>query len=432
VNASASKVEISVETVGARRGDRMAPPGLTIAAKRENVSIMCGHKCSVNRNFSTAGIARKLETLAAVVLAGAWSCTTTSDARRANSDGAASSTGGQVATGGAGGAGNAGGAGAGGAAAAGTSGSAPAVLPPAGQTWLLIGQDVQTIDDYAAVVAPPGGLVGYTSLQTLGGLDRSENNGAGVNFMQSLVTQYPRVPVAIGLYLVGALGSVNAGSMDGAIAALGAKLGALGRPVLLRIGYEFDNPANGYDPTAYRAAFARVASRVRPYVPAGLATVWQSSAICGLPSGAFASYYPGDDAVDWMGVSYFSQASCAYAPVQAIVAFARSKGKPVLIAESAPQGYDLAHGTYSTDGASFSNVTAARIWTAWFAPLLSFVSTNADVIRGVSYIDADWNAQPMWSAPYSNGYFGDSRVQADPTILANWRAALADPRWATE
>jgi len=343
----------------------------------------------------------------------------------------ATATGGAIATGGA--SGGSGGAAGGGSGAAGSGGPAtPPLLPPPGQTWLLIGQDVQTIQDYAASVAPPGGLVGYTSLQTLGGLDQPEDDGAGVNDMQSLVGSYPHGPVAIGLYLVGALPAVNAGSLDGAVAALGAKLGALGRPVLLRIGYEFDNPVNGYDATAYRGAFARIAAGVRPFVPAGLATVWQSSAICGLPAGAFASYYPGDAAVDWVGLSYFRQTDCGQAPIEALVAFARSKGKPLLVAESAPQWYDLGRGTFSTDGATFTSKTGAQIWSEWFAPFLSFVTTNADVIRGVAYIDADWNAQPMWSAPYKNGYFGDSRVQADPAILANWRATLADPRWATQ
>lgn len=173
-------------------------------------------------------------------------------------------------------------------------------------------------------------MTGYTSLQTLGGLDQPENDGAGENFMQSLVASYPHGPVAIGLYLVGALDAVNAGSLAGAIDAPGTKRAALGRPALL----------------------------------------------------------------------------------------------------SAPQGYDLANGIYSADGRSFTSKTADQIRGAWFAPLHSFVAANADLIRGVSHIDADWNAQPMWSAPHDNGSFGDSRVQADPTILASWRTALADPRWA--
>lgn len=144
-------------------------------------------------------------------------------------------------------------------------------------------------------------MTGYTSLQTLGGLDQPEKDGAGENFMQSLVGSYPHGPVAIGVFLVGALDAVNAGSLAGAIDAPGTKRAALGRAVLLRIGHAFDNPASGYAAAGYRSAFARIAARERRLVSARL----------------------GD-----------------------------------------------------------------------------------------------------------NGSFGDSRVQADPTILASWRTALADPRWA--
>ena len=52
-----------------------------------------------------------------------------------------------------------------------------------------------------------------------------------------------------------------------------------------------------------------------------------------------------------------------------------------------------------------------------------------DVVRGVTYINADWDSQGQWDAPYENGYWGDSRVQVNETILSNWESAVAEQGW---
>ena len=48
--------------------------------------------------------------------------------------------------------------------------------------------------------------------------------------------------------MVGALWQVNQGHYDGNIDRLADFLRGLKRPVYLRVGYEFDDPTNNYDP----------------------------------------------------------------------------------------------------------------------------------------------------------------------------------------
>jgi hypothetical protein len=294
---------------------------------------------------------------------------------------------------------------------------------------MLIGQDVGSIDAYAAQVRSPGGVVGYTSLDTLAGVTALANWGAGNQSLVTLSREYPAGPVALGLFLVGQLGNVVSGQLDSQIDSLAATLSGFGRLVLLRIGYEFDNPINGYDPSQYQAAFSHIVERIRARGPSLVRSVWQSEASCWPPSHPVDAWYPGDAYVDWVGLSYFTQhAACNGASVEAMVGFARQHDKPVLVAESTPQGYDLTALTFSATGSSFATVTAPDVWSQWFAPYFAFVHANQDVIRAVTYIDANWNAQPMWQNG-SNGYWGDSRVQQNATLKQMWLGELQSSSW---
>ena len=65
----------------------------------------------------------------------------------------------------------------------------------------------------------------------------------------------------------------------------------------------------------------------------------------------------------------------------------------------------------------------------WFEPFFDFIHQHTDVVRGVSYINSDWDTQRQWAPPYANGYFGDSRVQASEAVKARWLRELSDPVW---
>lgn len=304
-------------------------------------------------------------------------------------------------------------------------------VAPAGKVRLFVGQDTETIDAYRATVGEPSGIVSYTSLAGLEGLHSASDTGGGAMYLDQLAAKYPRAPIALGLYLVGELDAVNGGSLDAELADLGAALAGYGVPVLVRVGYEFDATWSHYEPEDYQRAFTRVRTGLRAAGATNAELVWQAAASCGqtYENQAPEAWYPGDDAVDWIACSYFAQAACQFSPVKAMLHLAREHGKPFFIAESAPQGYDLARGTFSSDGSAVAQKTGPEIYGDWYAPYFDLVTQNSDVIRAVSYIDANWNAQPMWGPPYQNGYFGDSRVQANPDVLAGWLAQTGRDAW---
>ena len=304
-------------------------------------------------------------------------------------------------------------------------------VAPAGKVRLFVGQDTATIDAYRDTVAEPSGIVSYTSLAGLEGLHSASDTGGGAMYLDQLTAKYPGAPIALGLYLVGELDAVNGGSLDAQLAELGAALAGYQVPVLVRVGYEFDATWSHYEPDAYQQAFTRIRTGLRAAGAVNAELVWQAAASCGqtYENQSPESWYPGDDAVDWIACSYFAQAACQLSSVKAMLHLAREHGKPFFIAESAPQGYDLARGTFSQDGSALAPKTGAQIYGDWYGPYFELVAENSDVIRAVSYIDANWNAQPMWGPPYQNGYFGDSRVQANPDILKAWLGELGRDAW---
>jgi hypothetical protein len=226
--------------------------------------------------------------------------------------------------------------------------------------------------------------------------------------------------------------------------------------VFLRIGYEFDGTWNaGYgNREQYQAAFRRIVDGMRAAGAANVAFVWQASASPLddlLEHGAvekIQEWYPGANYVDWMALSWFlppeghPSTGTVRAPTQRaladeVIAFARAERKPVMIAESAPQGYDVSTLTRANitplwngpPGKNIVRLDAPRIWNEWYRPLFNYMDANRDVIRAFAYINARWDNQPMWRAPYNAGYWGDSRIQANQDIEARWVRELARPRW---
>lgn len=282
--------------------------------------------------------------------------------------------------------------------------------------------------------------------------------GAGPVNLFRLATEYPERVLSVGLYIAetgrpGALRRIGDGEFDPEIDHLGATLRDLGQPILLRIGYEFDGHWNpGYeDTTSYINAFRRIASRIRSLGAANVATVWHASAspvddIAERHHENLEDWYPGDDVVDWIGLSWFLEADRIYNPrypvtqlqlAEEVLALARQHGKPALIAEAAPQGFDLEDELQANigpllggeAGRNLRPVAADEIWDRWFSPVLRFVEHNRDVIRGFSYINANWDEQGLWCSPYPNGYWGDSRIETHSSLIERWNTELAKPWW---
>ncbi len=305
--------------------------------------------------------------------------------------------------------------------------------PPDGRTLFIIGQDNDTISDYLKAIPDPipGGVTSYTSLQRLEGLDSPADYGAGLVYLDDLAKLQSQGVIALGLYMVDYLEATVSGKADAHIDHLLSLLAAYDRPVYLRLGYEFDGSWNHYDPELYKQAWIYFRAKMQEKGITNIAMVWQSATYS---EGTYLQkpiedWYPGDEFVDWIGLSYFTQGSSNTTPLSDLIAFARMHNKPVMIAEAAPQRYATGKLTYSTTGQTFVSRSAEDIWQEWYAPFFNFIYQNKDVIRAVAYINTNWDSQPMWGPPYNNGYWGDSRVQANDFIKQRWLDEMNKDSW---
>ncbi|WP_242442076.1 glycoside hydrolase family 26 protein [Streptomyces sp. CB02460] len=341
----------------------------------------------------------------------------------------------------------------------------------------------------------PGGVTLYTNLvlggspAPLAGMNGPVNWGAGTVDFARTMNEYPGAAVAVGLYLSDATSGCNnqplraiigrndadvtAGSPN-LITQYRAKVDEMinrfksyDRDILLRIGYEFDGPWNCYSADFYKDAFRYIKGRIDALGASRVATVWQSAAwpvntstdhpewgyVVTDPK-HFDNWYPGDAYVDWVGLSAFynsrsvrTQWGCGSHdtdPVglqNRVLVFARSHGKSAMVAEAAPQGARTGAGSTSC---IFTNSPAPAsgqaIWDGWHAGYFDWVNTNKDVIRAAAYINTNWDSQTQWQCSpgaqaggpgCANGNWGDSRVQANATVLNNFVAEIKKPLWST-
>jgi hypothetical protein len=276
--------------------------------------------------------------------------------------------------------------------------------PPAGTTLLIVGQNVEDIQDYLdAVHAVPAGLMTYTSITDGEGLDTPYNAGDGTQDARKLIDAHPNTMLQIGLWMVDDCAKMASGEMDAAIDRLGDWIQSTHRPVLLRVGYEFDGPHNHYPPQDYIRAYRRLVDRFRKHGVRNVAYVWHSYA--GSVQRPLIDWYPGDDYVDWVGLSYFNQPQRYMEPV---VQFAKQHGKPVIIAESSPWMVQTKY---------------PNAWNLWFAPLFKFIQAND--IKALSYISCDWDATQQ----FRDKKWGDTRIQSNAELLERWRHETSQDRY---
>ncbi len=345
------------------------------------------------------------------------------------------------------------------------------LLPKQERVLLILGQDMGSVSEYAKSgrYPYPGGVTTYLALYQLlsstypayGALGEDSQGkptgydvdwGSGRLNANSAALAFPGSALVVGLniaegnqqstWAAGELKNLTLGLHDHKIRRLALFFKSIDNPVYLRIGYEFDGAWNrGYEDSAqYIAAYRRIVDIIREQDVGNLAFVWQASAspIDDLIDGRHENiedWYPGDNYVDWMGLSWFLPPDERFHGevtqrmlANEVLNFARSRSKPVMIAESAPQGFDLEQLTHANStplwdgpaGASRRSVSAEEIWRAWFDPFFRYIRQNRDIVRAVAYINTDWDRQSKWSAPYSEGYWGDSRVQSNPLINDNW------------
>jgi hypothetical protein len=101
----------------------------------------------------------------------------------------------------------------------------------------------------------------------------------------------------------------------------------------------------------------------------------------------------------------------------------RAHGKPVMIAEAAPQRYGLVERTYgspNSTGRGLADETRQATGRDRCESFCDPIRANTDVIHAVADINDDWNDQPMWQAGGTYGYRDDSPVQAYAYLEVLW------------
>ncbi len=220
----------------------------------------------------------------------------------------------------------------------------------------------------------------------------------------------------IGLHFHGIERDVATGIHDPQLRALADGLHEVGRPVLLRIGYEFNSPWALYEPLPYIGAFHHVTEVLRED-RVNFATVWDATAI-GFSDPDYLKWYPGDDVVDWWAINLFDGADFSRPESIAFVNDAAHHRKPVLIAETSPV-FQMPTGT-GVRGAK-SEAEALR----WYAALFEFIRTHR-AVKAVSLIAVDWRR--LHSILPSPGW-PDTRLNRWPKVAAYVKQQLADPRF---
>ncbi|MEM9386798.1 MAG: glycosyl hydrolase [Pseudomonadota bacterium] len=340
---------------------------------------------------------------------------------------------------------------------------------------LIIGQDLDAIRGYMAsdCCPTPDGLTAYLDLYNLlapgnfGGLGIDGEGqpvafehtwGAGAVSAYTTATTFGVDDIAIGLSITendhpGELQRLVQGAHDDKIQQLAHFASTVSGEVYLRIGYEFDGAWNqGYEnPQRFIAAYRRIVDVLRGEGADNIQYVLQASAagVDEIIDGGhedISRWYPGDDYVDWLGLSWFMRpdersiaSTGSFVPLapgelaDEVLALARAHGKPVMIAEASPQAFDLnegftAHHSPIWDGEAGTErvaVSDTEIWDYWFAPLFAYLGEHRDVIRALAYINVDWDSQPMWGAPYASGFWGDTRLETNDELAARFTRAVA-------
>jgi hypothetical protein len=191
------------------------------------------------------------------------------------------------------------------------------------------------------------------------------------------------------------VGAVADGQLDEAIDRLCFGLRQLGRPAFVRLGYEFNNQWNAYDPDDYRRAWQRFGQTLRErWNLEQVALVWTAAAD-GYEQ--YMAYYPGDTYVDWWSLEVYTPTDLRQPNTRRFIKAAAARGYPVLLGASTPL--------------SKTPKDSEELWQQWFEQLFIFVRSQAN-IKSFSY--RDW-------AQFSH--------EAESVLVERFRLELSDPTY---
>jgi len=199
------------------------------------------------------------------------------------------------------------------------------------------------------------------------------------------------------------------GSSDRVIARVARKLAGMKRPILLRWGwemngdwFEWDGSHNGDDPAGYVKAWRRLHRIFREQGADNVAWVWSPNWNSSPDTSwnRFQRYYPGDDYVDWVGVSGYDFFSESPRTLFSAVVAAYGERKPIILSETAA----VDHGRGSK--------------AAWIKKLSSWVE-DTPAVGAVVWFDTDTQDD----SPHN------FRPDTDSAALAAYRAMARRSRF---
>lgn len=303
--------------------------------------------------------------------------------------------------------------------------------PTNGERMFILGQSSEDhMEDYLSDVKSdplPAGFAFYTSLSG----DQPGNDM--IRYIQFL-NKYPNTTLQLaiwtGLREFGDPGyyldNVINGEHDSNIIQLATAVKSIDRPVYIRFGYEFDGFHNSYPPDKYIAAYKYFVDLMREQQVTNVAYVWHSWGV-----GAYYGnddfpeqypaldraatqelWYPGDDYVDWVGLSIFGTGwgnLSSNSVIQYLIEFAETKGKPIMLAETA---------AIKTTNQRDPNWVIPN--SQWFQNVFSLMDNN-ESIKAFTYINVDWeedNSSDTW---------GDTRIQQASTDVRNYWLSKIQP-----
>lgn len=190
-------------------------------------------------------------------------------------------------------------------------------------------------------------------------------------------------------------------------------------PIFLRFASEMNGkwtPYNG-DPAAYRRAFRKVADAIHRTAPKA-AMLWCPNAI---PVDTIPTYYPGDDAVDWVGVNFYSvlyydndrRRPATEDPTDLLrpIYDKYAARKPIAVGEWAATHFAACEGVPRPD---FASEKIARFYAA-----LPRVFPR---VKMVNWYDAN-NLREAQSGRRLNNY----QLTDEPAVLRAYQASVDDP-----
>ncbi len=202
------------------------------------------------------------------------------------------------------------------------------------------------------------------------------------------------------------------------------------KPVMIRIGGEFNGPWKGYHPYEYPKAFRKIVNLFRAKGVDNVAFIW--AYMPAAPddfdeknSGGEYKWFPGDDVIDWYGIDIYSPQEIsgaiekngvltAFGKTTKFMNMANAHHKPVIMAESGVAKLDI---TSSLEDGKAD-------WDAFFKPLFAFMTTNPQ-LKWFHFLNFDWTKDKY----YLSSGWKNSDITENEYITEQFIAEIQKPKY---